>query len=82
MYRALKTSETSLLPKKFIVYYGHQYLKHFHVHKHADKMLSKWAVYLQQFNYSIVQKSGDINQVVDALSRQATRYHDYISSRF
>jgi len=57
VFRALKTWETYLLPKEFIVYSSHQSLKHFRGQKYIDRMLSRWATYLERFNYVIVHKS-------------------------
>jgi len=71
VFRALKTWEGYLLPKEFIVYTGHQSLKHFRNQKHVDRMLARWAAYLEKFNYLIVHKSGATNKVADALSRRA-----------
>ena len=60
-----------MLPKEFIVYSDHQSLKHFRNQKHVDRMLARWAAYLERFNYLIVHKSGITNRVADALSRRA-----------
>jgi len=72
VFRALKTWETYLLPKEFIVYSGHQSLKHFQGQKYIDRMLSGWATYLERFNYVIVHKSEITNWVADVVSRRAT----------
>ena len=71
VFRALKTWEVYLLPKEFIVYTDHQSLKHFRNQKHVDRMLARWAAYLEKFNYLIVHKSGATNKVADALSQRA-----------
>ena len=71
VFRALKIWELYLLPKEFIVYSDHQSLKHFRNQKHVDRMLARWATYLERFNYIIVHKSGTTNGVADALSRHA-----------
>jgi hypothetical protein len=60
-----------LLPKEFIVYTDHQSLKHFRNQKHVDRMLARWAAYLERFNYLIIHKSGATNRVADAFSRRA-----------
>ena len=60
-----------MLPKEFIVYSDHQSLKHFRNQKHVDRMLARWAAYLERFNYLIVHKSGITNRVADALSHRA-----------
>jgi hypothetical protein len=59
------------VPKEFIVYTDHQSLKHFRNQKHVDRMLARWAAYLERFNYLIMHKSGATNKVADALSRRA-----------
>jgi hypothetical protein len=56
---------------EFIVYIDHQSLKHFRNQKHVDRMLPRWAAYLERFNYLIIHKSGATNRVVDALSWRA-----------
>ena len=61
VFCALKTWETYLLPKEFIVYSDHQSLKHFLGQKYVDRMLSRWATCLEIFNYVIVHKSGITN---------------------
>ena len=60
-----------MLPKEFIVYSDHQSLKHFGNQRHVDRMLARWAAYLERFNYLIMHKSGITNRVADALSRRA-----------
>ncbi|PHT38210.1 mRNA cap guanine-N7 methyltransferase 1 [Capsicum baccatum] len=71
VYRALKIWEVYLMPKEFIVCIDHQSLKHFRSQKHVDRMLARWAAYLERFNYLIVHKSGVTNRAADALSRRA-----------
>jgi len=71
VFRALKIWEVYLLSKEFIVYSDHQSLKHFRNQKHVDRMLARWATYLERFNYLIVHKSGTTNRVADALSCRA-----------
>lgn len=69
--RALQTWEPYLLPREFIVYSDHQALQHFRSQRQVDRMLARWAAYLERFNYVIVHKSGAQNKVADALSRRA-----------
>lgn len=58
--RALNTWEPYLLPKEFIIYSDHQALRHFRTQKHIDRMLARWAAYLERFDSIMVHKSGAV----------------------
>jgi len=55
--------------KKFIVYTDNSALTNLPTMNSGNKRLERWALYLQQFDYTIVHKKGTLNSDVDCLSR-------------
>ena len=72
LVQSLRHSSSYLAYNDFILYSDHEDFKHLNS---QDKLLSryaKWAVYVQQFSFTIMYKAGALNKVANALSRKST----------
>jgi hypothetical protein len=68
LVQSLRHWSSYLAYNDFILYSDHEALKHLN---NQDKLLSrhaKWAVYVQQFSFTITHKARALNKVADALS--------------
>ena len=70
--RSLKTWESYLVLKEFVIHSDYQSLQYFKFFKHINKMHARWATYFEQFTFINKHKSGVHNKVADALSRRAS----------
>ncbi|GJW88693.1 transposon ty3-I gag-pol polyprotein [Tanacetum coccineum] len=70
--QAMKKWEHYLIQRECVVYSDHQSLKYFQTQRHLNKVHTRWASFLEKFNYVIKHKSGASNKVADALSRKTT----------
>ena len=70
--QAIKHWEYYLAYKEFILHTNHEALKHLNSQATLNKRHAKWAIYLQQFNFSLRHKAGVLNRVVDGLSKRSS----------
>ncbi|KAF6202427.1 hypothetical protein GE061_004826 [Apolygus lucorum] len=56
----------------FVVYTDHQALKYLNTHRDLNSRLTRWALQLSEYRFSIVHKSGKSHGNADALSRVLT----------
>jgi transposase InsO family protein len=66
---AIKTFEHYLVDRHFIVVTDHHALQWLPTKKSLNKRLSRWAVYLSEFDFSVEYRKGVDNANADALSR-------------
>lgn len=72
LVRALKQWEHYLLANAFILLTDHFSLKFLQSQKSISRMHARWLQFLQRFNFVLKHTSGNVNKVVDALSRKGT----------
>ena len=70
--QAIKHWKYYLAYKEFILHTDHEALKHINSQATLNKRHAKWAVYQQQFNFSLRHKAGVLNGVADGLSRRSS----------
>ncbi len=69
LVRAINHFRLFLLGRHFDVYTDHQPLVYLHNVTNPSSILIRWAVMLQQFNFTAYHIKGRLNVVTDALSR-------------
>lgn len=62
--------EHYLAYKEFVVYSDHQSLRYLNSQKKLNARHANWSSYFQEFNFSLKYKTGESNEVADALSRR------------
>ena len=60
-----------LIGRPFTVETDHRALQYFHSSRHLNGRLTRWALKLQSYTFTIRYRSGKSNQNADGLSRQA-----------
>ncbi len=55
--------------RHFTVYTGHQALQWLDTKRHQNSKLERWALRLQEFDFTVKYKKGEENLVADCLSR-------------
>ena len=70
--QAIKHWEYYLAYKEFILHTDHEALKHLNNQATLNKQHAQWAVYLQQFYFSLRHKVRVLNRVADGLSRRSS----------
>lgn len=60
------------MTREFFIDTNHESLKYLRVQGKFNKRHANWVEYLEQFPYEIKHKKGNINIIVDALSRRNT----------
>jgi len=68
VFRFLKTWQSYLILKEFVIHSSYQSLQYFKYKKHINKMHARWAAYFEQFTFVIKHKSDVLNKVADVLS--------------
>jgi hypothetical protein len=68
--QSLKHWSSYLAYSKFILYSDHEALKHLNSQNKLSSRHAQWATYVQQFSFTIKDKSRALNKVVDALSQK------------
>jgi hypothetical protein len=70
--QSLRHWSSYLAYNDFILYSDHEALKHLNSQDKLSSRHAKWAVYVQQFSFTIKHKAGVLNRVADALSRKSS----------
>lgn len=70
LVQSLKKWRHYLLPKEFVVFTDNQALSYINTQEKLRNRHLKWMEYLQSFTFTIKGKKGQLNKVVDALSRK------------
>jgi len=72
LVRALQNWQHYLFPKEFVIHSDHESLKYLKGQSKLNKRHAKWMEFLEQFPYVIKRKQGNVNVVVNALSKRYT----------
>jgi len=72
LIRALEVWQHYLLPKEFVIHIDHESLKYLKGQSKLNQRHAKWVEFMESFSYIIKYKKGQVNVVVDALSRRYT----------
>jgi hypothetical protein len=72
VFRALKVWEHYLVQREFILFSDHQALKFINSQSNVNRMHARWVSFIQPFTFNLKHKSGQLNKVVDALSRKVS----------
>jgi len=75
LIRALEVWQHYLLPEEFVVYTDHESLKYIKGQSKLNRRHAKWVEFMESFPYVIKYKKGQVNVVVDALSRVCTNFY-------
>jgi hypothetical protein len=67
---ALEVWQHYLLPKEFVIHTDHESLKYLNGQSKLNQRHAKWVEFMESFSYIIKYKKGQVNVVVDALSRR------------
>ena len=62
--------EAYLVGRKFILDKDHQALEYLATKKSPNKRLTRWSLFLQEFNFELKYRPGSRNSNADGLSRQ------------
>jgi len=55
---------------QILVYSDHKNLEYFNTTKTLNRRQHRWAEFLQQFNFKVIYREGQLNQKADAVSRR------------
>ena len=64
-----------LLPKEFVLYYGHQALRYFYSQSKLSSRHVKWVEFLRDYTFVLKYRAGINNKTIDALSRAIIILH-------
>jgi hypothetical protein len=70
--QSLRQWSSYLAYNDFILYSDHEALKHFNSQDKLSFRHAKWAAYVQQFSFTIKDKLGALNKVIEVLSQKST----------
>ena len=71
MVYTIRQFEIHLVGKSFILVTDHQALQYLASSRALNRSLTRWALFLQDFSFTIKYRPGKLNNNVDGLSRQA-----------
>ena len=71
MVDTIRQFEIHLVRKSFTLVTDHQALQYLASLKALNRKLTRWALFLQNFTFTIKYRPGKLNNNVDGLSRQA-----------
>jgi hypothetical protein len=70
LIRALEVWQHYLLLKEFVIHTDHESLKYLKGQSKLNHRHAKWVEFMESFSYVIKYKKGQVNMVIDALSRR------------
>lgn len=70
--QALRHWRSYLIQREFVLNSDHEALKHINNQGSLSRRHANWVSFLQEYTFVIKHKSGQYNQVADALSRRVT----------